>query len=250
MTTARIPLLHRYANPAAFGRLASQILPWTAGASAILLGLGLYFGLFASPPDYQQGESVRIMYVHVPAAIMSEVVYGLMAAAAAACFIWKHALADLFVKAAAPLGAAFTFICLVAGSLWGKPMWGAWWVWDARLTSELVLFFLYLGYLALVDAFDDPQRGLRAGAILVLVGVVDLPIIKFSFDWWNTLHQGASVMRLGGPTLDRAFLIPLLVMALGFSLLFFTLHLAAMRNEILRRRVRSLQMLQADRRSA
>jgi hypothetical protein len=169
MTTARIPLLHRYANPAAFGRLAAQILPWTAGASAILLGLGLYFALFASPPDYQQGESVRIMYVHVPAAIMSEIVYGLMAAAAAAGIIWKHALADLFVKAAAPLGAAFTLICLVAGSLWGKPMWGAWWVWDARLTSELVLFFLYLGYLALVDAFDDPQRGLKAGAILVLV---------------------------------------------------------------------------------
>src|SRR6185437_7083551 len=175
MTTARIPLLHRYANPAAFGRLSAQILP----------GLGLYFGLFASPPDYQQGNSVRIMYVHVPAAIMSEIVYGLMAAAAAAGFIWKHALADLFVKAAAPLGAAFTFVCLVAGSLWGKPMWGAWWVWDARLTSVLILFFLYLGHIALVRAFDDVQRGYRAGGILALVGVVNLPIIKFSVDWWT-----------------------------------------------------------------
>jgi heme exporter protein C len=239
MTTARIPLLHRYANPAAFGRLAAQILPWTAGASAILLGLGLYFGLFASPPDYQQGESVRIMYVHVPAAIMSEVVYGMMAAAAAAGFIWKHALADLFVKAAAPLGAAFTFVCLVAGSLWGKPMWGAWWVWDARLTSELVLFFLYLGYLALVDAFDDPQRGLKAGAILVLVGVVDLPIIKFSVDWWNTLHQPASLMTLSGPKVDPSMLLPLMLMIGGFATFFITVVLMRLESELLARRIRA-----------
>ena len=239
MTTARIPLLHRYANPAAFGRLAAKILPWTAGASAILLALGTYFALFASPPDYQQGESVRIMYVHVPAAIMSEIVYGLMAAAAATGFIWKHALADLFVKAAAPLGAAFTFICLVAGSLWGKPMWGAWWVWDARLTSELVLFFLYLGYLALVDAFDDPQRGLKAGAILVLVGVVDLPIIKFSVDWWNTLHQPASLMTLSGPKVDPSMLLPLMLMIAGFTTFFITVVIMRLEGELLARRIRA-----------
>jgi heme exporter protein C len=239
MTTARIPLLHRYANPAAFGRLSAQILPWTAGLSAILLGLGLYFALFASPPDYQQGQSVRIMYVHVPAAIMSEIVYGLMAAAAAAGIIWKHALADLFVKAAAPLGAAFTFVCLVAGSLWGKPMWGAWWVWDARLTSELVLFFLYLGYLALVDAFDDPQRGLKAGAILVLVGVVDLPIIKFSVDWWNTLHQPASLMTLSGPKVDPSMLLPLMLMIGGFTTFFITVVLMRLESELLARRIRA-----------
>jgi heme exporter protein C len=239
MTTARIPLLHRYANPAAFGRLSGLILPWTAGASAILLGLGLYFALFASPPDYQQGNSVRIMYVHVPAAIMSEIVYGLMAAAAAAGIIWKHALADLFVKAAAPLGAAFTFLCLVAGSLWGKPMWGAWWVWDARLTSELVLFFLYLGYLALVDAFDDPQRGLRAGAILVLVGVVDLPIIKFSVDWWNTLHQPASLMTLSGPKVDPSMLLPLMLMIGGFMAFFATVVVMRLESELLARRIRA-----------
>jgi heme exporter protein C len=239
MTTARIPLLHRYANPAAFGRLSAQILPWTAGASAILLGLGLYFGLIASPPDYQQGETVRIMYVHVPAAIMSEIVYGLMAAAAAAGIIWKHALADLFVKAAAPLGAAFTFVCLVAGSLWGKPMWGAWWVWDARLTSELVLFFLYLGYLALVDAFDDPQRGLRAGAILVLVGVVDLPIIKFSVNWWNTLHQPASLMTLSGAKMDKSMLLPLMLMIGGFTTFFITMVLMRLESELLARRIRA-----------
>jgi heme exporter protein C len=246
MTTARIPLLHRYANPAAFGRLSAQILPWTAGASAILLGLGLYFGLIASPPDYQQGETVRIMYVHVPAAIMSEIVYGLMAAAAAAGIIWKHALADLFVKAAAPLGAAFTFVCLVAGSLWGKPMWGAWWVWDARLTSELVLFFLYLGYLALVDAFDDPQRGLRAGAILVLVGAVDLPIIKFSVDWWNTLHQPASLITMSGPKMDKSMLLPLFLMIGGFTTFFITMVLMRLESELLARRIRAWRTAAGD----
>jgi heme exporter protein C len=239
MTTARIPLLHRYANPAAFGRLAAKVLPWTTALAILLLGLGSYFALFASPPDYQQGESVRIMYVHVPAAIMSEVVYGMMAAAAVAGIIWKHALADLFVKAAAPLGAAFTFVCLVAGSLWGKPMWGAWWVWDARLTSELILFFLYLGYLALVDAFDDPQRGLRAGAILVLVGVVDLPIIKFSVDWWNTLHQPASLMTLSGPKVDPSMLLPLMLMIGGFMAFFVSVVVLRLESELLARRIRA-----------
>jgi heme exporter protein C len=235
----RVSLLHRYANPAAFGRLAGMILPWTAAASVLLLGAGLYFALFDSPPDYQQGDTVRIMYVHVPAAIMSELVYGMMALAAAAGFIWKHALADLFVKAAAPFGAAFTLICLVAGSLWGKPMWGAWWVWDARLTSELVLFFLYLGYIALVDAFDDPQRGLKAGAILVLVGVVDLPIIKFSVDWWNTLHQPASLMTLSGPKIHGSMLIPLMLMIAGFMTFFATMVIMRLETELLSRRIRA-----------
>jgi len=238
MTDARFSL-HRYANPAVFQRLASRILPWTSVAALLLLGFGLYFALFDSPPDYQQGDSVRIMYIHVPAAIMSEAVYGLMAAAAAAGFIWKHALADLFVKAAAPLGAAFTLICLVAGSLWGKPMWGAWWVWDARLTSELILFFLYLGYIALVDAFDDPQRGMKAGAILVLVGVVDLPIIKFSVDWWNTLHQPSSLMSLSGPKIDRSMLLPLFLMVGGFMAFFVTLAILRLENELLSRRLRA-----------
>ncbi len=244
MTTARTQparpsLLHRYANPAAFGRLAASVLPWTAGAAILLLGAGIYFALFASPPDYQQGGSVRIMYIHVPAAIMSELVYGAMALAAASGFIWKHALADLFVKAAAPFGAAFTLICLVAGSLWGKPMWGAWWVWDARLTSELVLFFLYLGYIALVDAFDDPQRGLKAGAILVLVGVVDLPIIKFSVNWWNTLHQPASLMTLSGPKIDPSMLLPLMLMIGGFMAFFVTVVIMRLESELLARRIRA-----------
>jgi heme exporter protein C len=238
-TQPKISLLHRYANPAAFGRLSGRVMPWTAAASILLLGAGLWFGLFDSPPDYQQGDTVRIMYVHVPAAIMSELVYGMMAAAAAAGFIWKHALADVFVKAAAPLGAAFTLICLVAGSLWGKPMWGAWWVWDARLTSELVLFFLYLGYIALVDAFDDPERGLKAGAILVLVGVVDLPIIKFSVDWWNTLHQPSSLMSLSGPKIAGQMLLPLFLMIAGFMAFFVTLVMLRVESELLARRIRA-----------
>jgi heme exporter protein C len=246
MTTARVPLLHRYANPAAFGRLSARVMPWSAGAAVILLALGVYFALFDSPPDYQQGESVRIMYVHVPAAIMSELVYGAMALAAAAGIIWKHALADLFVKAAAPLGAIFTLICLVAGSLWGKPMWGAWWVWDARLTSELVLFFLYLGYIALVDAFDDPQRGLRAGAILVLVGVVDLPIIKFSVDWWNTLHQPASLMTLSGPKIYGTMMVPLTLMIFGFIAFFVTVVILRLESELLARRIRAWRSAAAD----
>jgi heme exporter protein C len=246
MTTARIPLLHRYANPAAFGRLSARVMPWSIGATVILLALGVYFALFNSPPDYQQGESVRIMYVHVPAAIMSELVYGAMALAAAAGIIWKHALADLFVKAAAPLGAIFTLICLVAGSLWGKPMWGAWWVWDARLTSELVLFFLYLGYIALVDAFDDPQRGLRAGAILVLVGVVDLPIIKFSVNWWNTLHQPASLMTLSGPKIYGSMLVPLMLMIGGFMAFFITVVILRLESELLARRIRGWRTAAGD----
>jgi len=243
---ARVSLLHRYANPAAFGRLSARILPWSTAIAVLLLGAGLYFALFDSPPDYQQGNTVRIMYLHVPAAIMSELVYGAMAAAAAAGFIWKHALADLFVKAAAPLGAAFTLICLVTGSLWGRPMWGAWWVWDARLTSELVLFFLYLGYIALVDAFDDPERGLKAGAILVLVGVVDLPIIKFSVDWWNTLHQPSSLMSLSGPKIHGSMLLPLFLMIGGFVAFFLTVVLLRLESELLARRIRAWRSAAGD----
>ena len=242
--------MHRFANPTRFMRLSAAALPWLGWLTALLLAVGLVLALFVAPPDYQQGESVRIMFIHVPAAWMALFVYAIMALSSAAALIWRHPLADLAAQEAAPIGAAFTLICLASGSLWGEPMWGTWWVWDARLTSVLVLFFLYLGYLALVGAFDDQTRGARAGAILALVGAVNLPIIKFSVDWWNTLHQPASVFRMGGPTLDRAFLIPLLVMAVAFSLLFVTLHLAAMRNEILRRRVRALQMMQASQRAA
>ncbi len=234
------------ANPTRFLALAGRIIPWLAALTACLIGIGLYLAFFVAPPDYQQGETVRIMFVHVPAAWLSMFGYMLIAAAALGTLIWRHPLADVAAKAAAPIGATFTFIALVTGSLWGKPMWGTYWVWDARLTSMLVLFLLYLGLIALWQAIEEPGRAGRAAAILALVGVINIPIIKFSVDWWNTLHQPASIVRLGGPTIDPSLLFPLAVMALAFTLLFVLLHLIAMRAEILRRRVRAMQQMQIE----
>jgi heme exporter protein C len=188
---------------------------------------------------------VKIMFIHVPSAWLAMFCWGLMSVAALGTLVWRHPLADVAAKVAAPIGAGFTFLCLITGSLWGRPMWGTYWVWDARLTSVLVLFLMYLGLIALWRTVEDPSRAGRAAAILTLVGAINLPIIKFSVDWWNTLHQPASVFRLGGPTIDASILAPLLWMALAFTLLFLTLHLAAMRNEILRRRVRTLRLMQA-----
>ncbi|WP_439372217.1 heme ABC transporter permease [Bradyrhizobium sp. PMVTL-01] len=234
------------ANPTRFLALTARVLPWLAGATVILLAIGLYQSAYA-PDDYQQGATVKIMFIHVPNAWLSMFVWGVMSIASLGTLVWRHPLADVAAKAAAPIGAGFTFLALLTGSLWGRPMWGTYWEWDARLTSVLILFLMYLGLMALWRAVDDPSRAARAAAVLTLVGAINLPIIKFSVDWWNTLHQPASVMRMGGSTLDKSFLVPLLVMAIGFTLLFVTLHLAAMRNEILRRRVRSLQMMQASR---
>jgi heme exporter protein C len=233
------------ANPSRFLRLAEQALPWLAGATVLAFAAGLYLTFFVAPDDYQQGATVKIMFVHVPAAWLGMFCWALMSAAALGTLVWRHPLADVAAKAAAPLGAGFTFLCLVAGSLWGRPMWGTYWVWDGRLTSVLVLFLMYLGVIALWRTMDDPSRAGRAVAILTLVGAINLPIIKFSVDWWSTLHQGASVLRLGGSTIHPTILVPLLVMTLAFTLLFLTLHLAAMRNEILRRRVRTLRLRQA-----
>jgi heme exporter protein C len=235
--------MFRFANPARFMRLSAAILPWCAGATTLLLAAGLVLALFVSPPDYQQGQAVRIMYIHVPAAYLASLAYAVVAAASAVSLIWRHPLADIAAQEAAPLGAGFTLICLISGSLWGEPMWGTWWVWDARLTSVLVLFFLYLGYIALVHAFDDPTRGARAGAILALVGVVNLPIIKFSVDWWSTLHQPESIFRLGGPTIAAAMLWPLAVMALGFTLFFVTLLLVRMRSRLIAAKIRALRLV-------
>ena len=233
--------MNRFANPTRFLRIAAAILPWSAGITILTLGAGFVLALLVSPPDYQQGEAVRIMYVHVPAAWMSMFVYANMAIAAAVGLVWKHPLADLFAKAAAPIGAGFTAVCLISGSLWGAPMWGTWWVWDARLTSVLILFFLYLGYMALVNAFDDANRGTAAGNVLLLVGAVNIPIIKFSVDWWNTLHQPASVIRMGGPALASSMLWPLLVMVLGFTAYFVTVVLLRLRSEILGRKIQSIR---------
>jgi heme exporter protein C len=230
------------ANPARFMRLSAMALPWCGRATLAVIALGLYLALVVAPPDYQQGESVRIMYVHVPAAWMALSVYLFIAVASAVAIVWRHPLAEIAAGAAAPIGAAFTLVCLTSGSLWGRPMWGTWWAWDARLTSVLVLFFLYLGYIALVNAFDEPSRGARAGSVLALVGVVNLPIIKFSVEWWNTLHQPASVMRLGGPRIDSSMLVPLLVMAAGFLLLFLTLLLLGMRAALNERKALALRL--------
>jgi heme exporter protein C len=232
------------ANPTRFLALATRLIPWMTAITAILFAAGLYLS-FSGQGDYQQGMTVRIMYVHVPAAWLSMMCYTVMALSAIGTLVWRHPLADVSHKAAAPLGAGFTLVALATGSLWGKPMWGTWWVWDARLTSVFILFLMYLGLIALNRAMDDPSKAARVSAVLILVGFVNIPIIKFSVDWWNTLHQPASVVRMGGPTIDQSFLWPLLIMAIAFTLLFFTLHMMAMRNEIWRRRVAAQRRLAA-----
>ena len=234
------------ANPTRFLDLSGKALPWLAPLALLVTAAGLVMG-FMAPEDYQQGITVRIMYIHVPFAWISMMCYMVMAVAALGTLVWKHPLADVALKAAAPIGATFTALALATGSIWGRPMWGTWWVWDGRLTSVFILFLMYLGLIALTRALDDPARSARAAAILTLVGVVNIPIIKFSVDWWNTLHQPASVLRLDGPTIHPSLLTPLLVSALGFTLLFFTLHLMAMRAEILRRRVTAMRRVAARR---
>jgi len=233
------------ANPTRFLALAARLMPWLIGATVLAFAAGLYLAAGA-PDDYQQGATAKIMFIHVPAAWLAMGCWALMSVTALGTLVWRHPLADVAAKAAAPVGAAFTFLCLVTGSLWGRPMWGTYWVWDARLTSVFVLFLMYLGVIALWRTVEDPARAGRAAAILTLVGAINLPIIKFSVDWWNTLHQPASVLRLGGTAIHPTLLYPLLVMALAYALFFLTLHLAAMRNEILRRRVRSLMLMQAQ----
>jgi len=234
------------ANPTRFLSLAARVLPWLAAATLAAFVIGIVMA-FNAPDDYQQGATVKIMFLHVPAAWLAMACWAMMSIAALGTLVWRHPLADVAAKAAAPIGAALTLLCLVTGSLWGRPMWGTYWQWgDARLTSVFILFLLYLGVIALYWTAEDPNRGARGAAILILVGAINLPIIKFSVDWWATLHQPASVIRLGGSTIHPTILYPLLVMALAFFLLFFTLHLAAMRNEILRRRVRSMRIMQAQ----
>ncbi len=234
------------ASPTRFLELSGKVVPWLGAAALIVTAIGLAMG-FAAPEDYQQGSTVRIMYIHVPFAWISMMCYMVMAVAALGTLVWKHPLADVSLKAAAPIGAVFTALALATGSIWGRPMWGTWWVWDGRLTSVFVLFLMYLGLIALTRALDDPARSARAAAIVTLVGVINIPIIKFSVEWWNTLHQPASVMRLDGPTIHSSLLWPLLISALGFTLMFFTFHIMAMRAEIWRRRVSVMRRMMAKR---
>ncbi len=239
--------LHRFANPGRFLRLTEVLLPWLWAAAILATGAGAAWALFLSPADWQQGETVRIMYVHVPMAWLAMGGYLGLGVLSLMALIWRHPLADLAARELSPVGAAVTALCLATGSLWGKPMWGTWWVWDARLTSVLVLFFLWLGHAALTRAFDDPERGARAGAILALVGLVNLPVVKFSVDWWNTLHQPASLTRLDAPGMHVDMLYPLLVCALGFSLLFAATVLARTRAAVMERRIRALETARARR---
>ena len=227
------------ANPTRFMELSGRLLPWITGAACVLLAVGLYLS-FTAPLDYQQGHAAKIMFVHVPAAWLSMFAYTLVALSSFGLLVFRHPLADVSAKAAAPIGATFTLLCLLTGALWGKPMWGAFWVWDPRLTSVLILFLLYLGLIALRSSIEDETLAAKLTAVLSLVGIAILPIIKFSVEW-NSLHQPASVMRLGAPTIHPSLLWPLLVMALAMALVFLALDLKAMRNEVLRRRVKALR---------
>jgi heme exporter protein C len=230
---------HKFASPKHFYSLSGRLVPWLTVLTLLLMVSGLYLGLFVAPPDYQQGQSYRIMFVHVPSAWMSLFVYTFMAVLSGIYLIWNIKLADVMIRSSAALGASFTFLALATGSLWGKPMWGAWWVWDARLTSELILLFLYLGYMALVAAVEDPRNAGRAGAVLLLVGVVNIPIIHYSVEWWNTLHQGPTVTKFDKPSIHPSMLWPLLLMAGAFQFYYFTVSLVRARAEVLERERRS-----------
>ena len=228
------------ANPTRFLALVRIVLPWLAAMTVALLAIGLWMG-FSVPDDYQQGRTVRIMFVHVPSVWMAMGAYMVMVSGALGVLVWRHPLADVAARAAAPLGATFTFLGLATGSIWGRPMWGTWWVWDARLTSFLILLIIYLGLIALWNSIEEPAKSARLAAVGILVGAINIPIIRFSVEWFTTLHQGPSVVRAGGPSLAPEFLYPLLIMGLAFLFLFTTLHLMAMRNEIMRRQIRTLQ---------
>ena len=233
--------LHFLANPARFRRFSQRVLPGLGFATVLMLAVGAYMAFFVAPEDYQQGATVRIMFVHVPSAWLSMGGYAMLAALGASLLVWRHPLAALMARAAAPVGASFAAVCLLTGSLWGRPMWGTYWVWDARLTSMLLLFFLYLGHIALSRAYDSPERGDRAAAILALIGVMNLPIIKFSVDWWNTLHQPASITRLDAPAIHNSILVPLLWMAVSLLFLFVWLVLLRTETEIDRRRLENAE---------
>ena len=234
-------MLSYFSNPQRFDQLARVLIPVFGVLAVLMLAIGVYLSFFASPPDYQQGETIRIMYVHVPAAYMAMALYAAMAVASFVFFVWRHALADTAAEIIAPIGALFTVLALFTGSLWGKPMWGTWWEWDARMTSVLVLLLVYLGYMALRAALEDAQQAARTGAILAMAGIVNLVIVKFSVDWWSSLHQPASLIRLDGPTIHASQLWPLLIMILAYTCLAGWLVLYRLRSQALRRRARTLQ---------
>jgi heme exporter protein C len=227
--------IHKWGSPPYFYRLSGTLMPWLGAAFLILVVVGLIGGLVLAPADYQQGDSYRIIFLHVPSAWMSLFIYMTMATAGAIVLIWRMKLAEVVLVASAPIGASFTFLALITGSLWGKPMWGTWWVWDARLTSELILLFLYLGVIALYNAVEDKRTAARATSVLTLVGVVNIPIIHYSVEWWNTLHQGPTVTKFDAPSIATSMLIPLLLMALAFQIFYFWVLFMRVRVELLER---------------
>ena len=235
----------KLAHPGHFLSWSRHVIWPLAGVTVLIFAWGLYLSLFASPDDYQMGATVRIMYVHVPNAWLSQFTYALMAVSAIGTLVWRHPMADVSMKAAAPLGATFTVMALFTGALWGRPTWGTFWEWDGRMTSTLILLFIYLGLIALWQAFDDKLRGAKVIAILTLIGGINIPIIKFSVDWWNTLHQPASVFVAGGPRMPASILMPLFVMMGAFTLLFVLLQIIAMRTEIVSRRISALERKRA-----
>lgn len=230
---------HKLGSPKWFYELSGRWLPWLAGAAALLLGVGLVWSLAFAPADYQQGNSFRIIYIHVPAAMLAQSIYIMLAVAGVTGLVWKMKLADVAVQAAAPIGAWMTVIALLTGAIWGKPTWGAWWVWDARLTSMLILLFLYFGIIALGQAIGNRDSAAKACAVLAIVGVINIPIIKYSVEWWNTLHQGATFSLVEKPAMPASMWLPLLLMVLGFYCFFATVLLLRMRLELLRREARS-----------
>ncbi|CAG0944931.1 Heme exporter protein C [Gammaproteobacteria bacterium] len=227
--------MHRLASPPHFYRLAGVLRRWLLWPALACIAAGAYGGLVLAPPDYQQGEGFRIIYVHVPSAYLSMLIYVVMAVASAIALVWRIKLAHAVAASAAPIGASFTFLALVTGAVWGQPMWGTWWVWDARLTSELILLFLYLGYILLRSAFDDLGKADRASAVLALVGVVNIPIIHYSVIWWSTLHQGPTISKFDNPSITMDMLWPLLVMICGFTLFFLAVLTRRLQGEVLER---------------
>ncbi|MBF91726.1 MAG: heme transporter HemC [Rickettsiales bacterium] len=229
--------MFNFSNPLRFQKLADKILPYALLLAVMNFLLGLYFAFFQSPPDYLQGETVRIMYVHVPCAWLSLMIYSIMAVCSFISIVFKHTLADIISRSCAPVGACFTLATLITGSIWGKPTWGTWWVWDARLTSELILFFIYVGHILISNAYEDKIKGDRNAAILTLLGIVNLPVIKWSVDWWNTLHQPASISKFSSPSIDVAMMTPLIFMSIAFLSFFISLILLRIKGEILIRKI-------------
>ncbi|MFL2679775.1 MAG: heme ABC transporter permease [Alphaproteobacteria bacterium] len=227
----------KFANPSSFQKLSDFLYKKCLIFSLVLVIIGLYYSFFNSPPDYLQGETVRIMYIHVPCAWFSLFTYTLMAGCSFFSLVFRHTLADIISRACAPVGACFTLATLITGSIWGKPTWGTWWVWDARLTSELVLFFIYIGHIFISNAYDDKRKGDRFAAILTLVGIINLPIIKWSVDWWNTLHQTASISKFSAPSIDTSMIVPLFFMAFSFFFFFISLVLLRVKGEIISRKI-------------